>query len=80
MPKLNDGLFGSFDTSRKIGISLTRLRYWVNSDILKPKYIQCGTRRFKRYEQADIDRAISVKKMVDEGGYSLEGAIKVVKG
>lgn len=80
MPKLNDGLFGSFDTSRKIGISLTRLRYWVNLDILKPSHIQCGSRRFKRYAQADIDKAIAVKKMVDEGGYSLEGAIKVVKG
>lgn len=80
MPKIDDGLYGSFDTSRKIGISLPRLRYWVNLDILRPKHIQCGTRFFKRYEQTDIDKAILVKKMVDEGGYSLEGAIKAVKG
>lgn len=80
MPKVNDGLYGSFDTAHKIGISLTRLRYWVNLDILKPRCIQCGTRRFKRYAQADIEKAISIKRMVDEDGYSLEGAIKKVNG
>jgi DNA-binding transcriptional MerR regulator len=58
---------------------LERLRYWENLGILKPNYVQCGTRQFKRYSQEDINKAILVKKLVDEEKYSLGGAIMKLK-
>ena len=63
MADLNDGLLGSFAAVKKIGISLERLRYWENLGIIKPNYVQCGTRRFKRYSQEDINRAVLVKML-----------------
>jgi DNA-binding transcriptional MerR regulator len=75
MANFNDGLFGSFTAVKKIGVSLERLRYWENLGIVKPNFVQCRTRKFKRYSQEDINRAILVKKLVDEEKYSLEGAI-----
>ncbi|MCX5701622.1 MAG: MerR family transcriptional regulator [Candidatus Omnitrophica bacterium] len=79
MANFNDGLFGSFTVANKIGTSLERLRYWENLGILKPNYVQCGTRQFKRYSQEDINKAILVKKLVDEEKYSLGGAIMKLK-
>jgi len=79
MANLDDGLFGSFTATKKIGISLERLRYWENLGIVKPKYVQRGTRKFKRYSQEDIDRAILTKRFVDEEKYSLSGAIVKLK-
>jgi DNA-binding transcriptional MerR regulator len=79
MANLNDGLLGSFAAAKKIGASLERLRYWENLGIVKPTYVQCGTRRFKRYSQRDIDRAVFTKKLVDEEKYSLSGAIVKLK-
>jgi DNA-binding transcriptional MerR regulator len=79
MNNLNDGLFGSFTAAKKIGTSLERLRYWENLGIVKPNYVQCGTRRFKRYSQEDINRAILVKNLVDKEKYTLEGAIIKLK-
>jgi len=75
MNNLNDGLFGSFIAAKKIGVSLERLRYWENLGIVKPNFVQCRTRRFKRYSQEDINRAILVKNLVDKEKYTLEGAI-----
>ena len=75
MANFNDGLFGSFAITRLVGLSLERLRYWENLGIVKPNYVRCGTRRFKRYSRGDIDRATSVKRLVDEEKYSLGGAI-----
>lgn len=79
MANFNDGLFGSFTAAKEIGTSLERLRYWENLGIVKPNYVQCGTRQFKRYSQEDINRAILVKKLVDEEKYSLGGAIMKLK-
>lgn len=81
MAKLNDGLYGSFTAVKKIGTSLERLRYWEGLGVVRPNYVQCGTRRFKRYSREDIERAIAVKRLVDEERYSLGGAIaKLRKG
>lgn len=79
MKKIIDNRFGTIEATKKIGISLERLRYWELRGIVKPKYVQCGKRKFRRYSQEDIHRAILVKSLVDEEKYSLEGAIRKLK-
>jgi DNA-binding transcriptional MerR regulator len=75
MANLKDGLYGSFTAAKKIGTSLERLRYWENLGIVKPNYVQCGTRKFRRYSARDIQRAVLVKMLVDIERYSLAGAM-----
>ena len=79
MADFKDGLFGSFTITKKIGISLERLRYWENLGIVKPRYAPCGTRKFRRYSKGDIKKAILVKKFVDKEKYTLEGAVLKLK-
>lgn len=79
MTNINDDRFGTVEAVKKIGVSPERLRYWERLDIVRPKYIQCGTRKFRRYSQGDIQRAVLVKMLVDEEKYSLEGAIRKLK-
>lgn len=74
MLKKSGNKFGTVETVRKIAVSFERLRYWERIGIVKPQYLKCGTRRFRRYSQRDIDRAVFVKALVDDEGYSLEGA------
>jgi len=74
MKQLNDNRFGTVAALQKIGVSSERLRYWEKAGIISPKYIKCGTRKFRRYSEEDINRAILIKMLVDEEGYSLEGA------
>jgi DNA-binding transcriptional MerR regulator len=76
MNNLNDGLFGSFTAAKKIGTSLERLRYWENLGIVKPTYVQCGTRKFRRYSARDIQRAALIKMLVDIEKYTLAGALR----
>jgi DNA-binding transcriptional MerR regulator len=75
----NDNRFGTVEAVKKIGISAERLRYWEQRGIVNPKYVQCATRRFRRYSQKDIQGAIFVKMLVDREGYALEGAIRKLK-
>jgi len=70
-----DQKFGSVEASRKIGISTERLRYWERVGIVKPAYIPCGTRKFRRFSLQDIKRAVFVRELVDHEKYTLEGAI-----
>lgn len=79
MKPTKDKGFGTVETTQKIGISPERLRYWERSGIVKPSYVQCGTRRFRRYSQEDIHRAVLVKTLVDNEKYTLEGAIRRLK-
>ena len=74
--KTNNERFGTVETTQKIGISSERLRYWERLGVVKPKYIQCGTRKFRRYCEEDIHRAILVKTLVDTRKYTLEGAMR----
>lgn len=74
--KTNNERFGTVEITQKIGISSERLRYWERRGVVKPKYIQCGTRKFRRYCEKDIHRAILVKTLVDTGEYTLEGAMR----
>ncbi|MFH1856787.1 MAG: MerR family transcriptional regulator [Candidatus Omnitrophota bacterium] len=62
--------------TQKIGISAERLRYWEKLGIVKPEYVQCGVRRFRRYSAEDIHRAVVVKALVDTKKYTIEGAIR----
>ncbi len=75
----NDVMFGTVEAVKKIGISSERLRYWVYRGIVNPKYVQHGTRKFRRYSQEDIDIAILIKRLVDDEKYSLEGAVIKLK-
>jgi len=70
---------GIVEIIKQVGISPERLRYWERLGIVKPKYLQCGTRKFRRYSQEDIDRVILVKKLVDEEKYTLSGAMMKLK-
>ena len=79
MTNRKDNRFGTVETAKKIGVSSERLRYWEQRGVVKPKYIQCGTRRFRRYSEEDIHRAMLVKLLVDEEKYSLEGATNKLK-
>ena len=72
----NKKKFGTAEVSQKIGISAERLRYWERLGIVKPRYVQCGIRKFRRYSQEDIHRATLVKSLVDCDKYTLEGAIR----
>ena len=76
MANLNDGLCGSFLIARSVGLSLERLRYWENLGVVKPNYVQCGTRKFRRYSARDIQRAVLVKMLVDIEKYTLAGALR----
>ena len=76
MADFNDGLYGSFEAVKEIGISLERLRYWERVGVVRPTLVQCGTRKYRRFSRKDIERALAVKRLVDEDKYSLEGAIR----
>lgn len=76
MKQKKDNKYGTVEATRRTGISFERLRYWELRGIVKPTYIKCGVRKFRRYSQEDIYRAVVVKKLVDEKRYTLEGAIR----
>ena len=79
MKKTNDNKFGTVEVTQKVGVSAERLRYWEKIGIVNPKYDQHGTRRFRRYSEEDVHRAILVKSLVDCEKYTLEGAIEKLK-
>ena len=66
MKKSHDNRFGTVEAVKKIGVSFERLRYWEQRGIIKPRYVQCGTRKFRRYSQEDDDRAILIKRLMDD--------------
>lgn len=74
MNQKDDNRLGTVEVIRRIGISSERLRYWEYVGIVQPQYIQCGTRRFRRYSIDDVKRSLYVKKLIEEDKYSLEGA------
>jgi hypothetical protein len=76
MSPTKDKGFGTVKTTQQIGISPERLRYWEKLGIVKPKYLQYGTRKFRRYSREDIHKAAFVKLLVDVEKYSLAGAMR----
>ena len=77
--KIIEKRLGTVEVTQKIGISAERLRYWEKLGIVKPEYVQCGIRKFRRYSNEDIHRAALVKSLVDCEKYTLEGAIRKLK-
>jgi DNA-binding transcriptional MerR regulator len=75
MKNKGDQQFGSVEAASKIGISTERLRYWERRGIVKPTYLQAGTRKFRRFSFQDIERAKFVRELVDHEKYTLEGAM-----
>lgn len=75
MKNKHDNRFGTVEVIKQIGISPERLRYWEQAGVVRPQYVQCGTRRFRRYSQEDINRGIYVRILVDGEKYSLKGAV-----
>jgi DNA-binding transcriptional MerR regulator len=75
MKNNRDNQFGSAEAAREIGISTERLRYWERRGIVKPTYLQAGTRKFRRFSFQDIERAKFVRELVDHEKYTLEGAM-----
>jgi len=80
MKNNRDQQFGSVKAASKIGISTERLRYWERRGIVKPTYIQAGTRKFRRFSFQDIKRAKFVRELVDKEKYTLEGAMIKLTG
>jgi DNA-binding transcriptional MerR regulator len=75
MAKRNDNRFGTIEMVKKTGLSAERLRYWERAGIIHPIFMQCSTRKFRRFSGEDVDRALLVKRLVDDDKYTLEGAI-----
>lgn len=71
-----DKRFKTVEIAKKIGISPERLRYWEGLGIVKPEHIQCGARKFRRYSEEDVHRAVLVNTLIDNEKYTLEEAIK----
>lgn len=72
----NDNRFGTVKVVEKIGVSFERLRYWEQRGVVEPMYVQCGTRKYRRYSHEDMKRALFIKMLVDDEKYSLEGALR----
>ena len=76
---MNDkNLLCSSDVIKKLGISLRQLYYWELKGIVRPKHIQMGSRKFKRYSQIDFLRLKRMKESLDKG-YTLEAASRRVE-
>ena len=79
MNRNNDNKVGTAEALKRIGISAERLRYWERAGVVRPEYVQCGTRKFRRYSREDLIRAALIKKFIDVDKYTLQGAIEKVE-
>ena len=70
MNRNSDNKVGTAEALKRIGISAERLRYWERAGVVSPEYVQCGTRKFRRYSKEDLIRAALVKKLVDNDKYT----------
>ena len=71
-------LLCSSDIIKKLGISLRQLYYWELKGIIQPRYVQMGSRKFKRYTNQDFVRLRRMKESLDKG-YTLEAASRRVE-
>ena len=69
-------LIGSTETAQKIGVEIHRLYSWEREGVLKPKHVQHGVRKFRYYSEEDIKRGIFIRMLMDDEGFTLQGAIK----
>jgi len=76
---VNDkNLLCSSDIIRKLGISLRQLYYWELKGIVRPRHIQMGSRKFKRYSQEDFLLLKRMKESLDKG-FTLEAASRQIQ-
>jgi DNA-binding transcriptional MerR regulator len=76
---VNDkNLLCSSDVIQKLGISLRQLYYWELKGIVRPRHVQMGSRKFKRYSQQDFLRLKQMKESLDMG-YTLEAASRQIQ-
>lgn len=71
-------LLCSSDIIKKLGISLRQLYYWELKGIVQPRYVQMGSRKFKRYTNQDFVRLKRMKESLDKG-YTLEAASRRIE-
>lgn len=71
-------LLCSSDVIKRLGISLRQLYYWELKGIVQPRYVQMGSRKFKRYTNQDFLRLKRMKESLDKG-YTLEAATRRVE-
>ncbi|MFH2137499.1 MAG: MerR family transcriptional regulator [Candidatus Omnitrophota bacterium] len=81
MPKKSiKNQMGIIEAAKKIGIEMHRLYCWEQYGVVHPVTELCGSRRFRRYSQDDIERAKFVKFLVEEEGYMLKAAARKLNG
>ncbi len=68
-------IFGSIEAAKQIGIEVHRLYSWERCGVVTPLMKTFETRQFRRYSLEDIERALYVKALVDEEGYTLKTAV-----
>ena len=73
---VKEKIFGTVETSKKVGIEMHRLYAWEQYGIVNPILKRFGVRQFRRYSQKDIMRALFIKNLVDEEGYTLKAAVR----
>jgi len=79
MSDMNEkGLLCSSDVIKRLGISLRQLYYWELKGIVRPRHVQMGSRKFKRYSRQDFLRLKCMKESLDKG-YTLAAASKRVE-
>ncbi len=71
----DEKIIGTIEAARRVGIEIHRLYCWEQHGIVRPSTKIYGTRRFRRYSQEDIERALFIKFLVDEEGYTLRAAV-----
>lgn len=65
---------GMTETTRLVGVSAERLRYWELKGVISPIYVRYGTKKLRRYSLNDIDLAKEIRRLVEIEGYTLKGA------
>ena len=77
--KTRDGLYGSIETAREVGISLRQLYHWVDDlHVVEPQIVQHGLRQFRRFSPHDVKVLKQMRDLV-EWGYTLQAAAGVAK-
>ena len=66
-------------TARAVGISRRRLHYWVRATAaVRPRRVTYGVRHFYRFRPADVRTLQYLKRLVDQDGYTLQAAARLV--
>ncbi|MCK5708664.1 MAG: MerR family transcriptional regulator [Candidatus Aureabacteria bacterium] len=64
---IKSNVYTSADLLRNARISYRQLYHWESKGLLAPFHIKLGSREFKRYRQKDLDTAMLIRELLDEG-------------